>query len=212
VTAVPDETPIPPTTPPAAVTSPVTRGADDGHLTDQQSHDIARALYLPTLRRIALLIHTLVEKTENGDFAIWIGIAAFNEGLRNLPWQQAETAMPGTRKRTLQLAECVLRRYADMLHTHAELDPVASSPAEWDTQIVIGQHFIESIGAEMESLMAAARPPAPPAAADPMPPDLTDTEAARFQAATDAPPKRPTFSDEQPAATPDDLEGDAHGE
>lgn len=106
--AIPDETPGPgsgvlgtPGLPDTAVPTPP--------LTPEEAATTSRALFEPTIRRMAILVNTLVALTENGDFALWATLGCFDQVLRGLNWQSVP---PRQAERFYTLLQTTLTNYA----------------------------------------------------------------------------------------------------
>src|SRR3990167_5662634 len=82
-------------------------------ITEHQSQTIARTLYEPTLRRINILLHSLITTTQNGDFALWAPLSVMEEQLRGLRWSDERSP-----ERFLELIVLALRRYAEQIDVH----------------------------------------------------------------------------------------------
>lgn len=59
-------------------------------MTAEESAVAAKAMFEPTLRRMAVLIDTLIHISENGDFALWAPLGAMDMTLRGLDWRTAD--------------------------------------------------------------------------------------------------------------------------
>jgi hypothetical protein len=87
---------------------------DERKLTIQQTETIAKSLYGPTLQRMNTLCGTLIQMTQNGDFALWAPLAVMQDQLSALKWGNATAP-----ERFLNLIATALSRYAALMSDHA---------------------------------------------------------------------------------------------
>lgn len=120
-------------------------------MTPQEAAIAASAMFDPTIRRMSVLITTLIQVTENGDFALWAPLTALMTALRGLNWESANRenavkfhALCAVSLRALGVAFDVYRAQIEALPEGAPLPPL---PAWGDTEIV-----------EMYDLVAARYP------------------------------------------------------
>lgn len=88
--------------------------AENPQLTDEQTSTIARTMYEPTLRRMNILCSSLIQMTQNGDFALWAPMAVMHQQLGGLKWTSAAHC-----ERFLHLIALTLNRAAEKMSVHA---------------------------------------------------------------------------------------------
>lgn len=99
------------------MTENITPAADvpDG-LTLEQSGKIAEVLFQPTVNRLAVLLGSLVQQTGQGDYAAWATIAAFDQTILSLTWEDR----PQAAQEFADLIRIIFRRYAERAGDHAD--------------------------------------------------------------------------------------------
>lgn len=85
------------------------------HLTEDQAHQIAKTLYEPYLRRMSILLDTLITMTQNGDFVLWAPLTLLERQLGDLRWPAEHPERP---ERLLALISLVLRRFAERMDVY----------------------------------------------------------------------------------------------
>lgn len=115
---------------------PTTPEGETHVLTPAESAGIAQGLYRPTVKRLTVLIQTLVDMTQAGDFAVWAPIAAMEQVVLDLRWDRAQ---PRNLEKFCALAAKALHAQAERFSEHgdalAALEPGQSMPKfrEWET-------------------------------------------------------------------------------
>jgi hypothetical protein len=82
-------------------------------ITTEESTQIAKTLYEPTIHRMRILCNSLIQTTANGDFALWAPMAVMEGMLIDLKWSVAIAP-----ERFLALISLTLRRYAEKCEVH----------------------------------------------------------------------------------------------
>jgi hypothetical protein len=142
-------------------------------ITEQQAAQVSAALYAPTIRRMTILCQSLVNTTQNGDFALWAPLATMENVLAELRWTDATAP-----ERFLSLITLSLRRMAEKCEVHqmaviasrAAGAPVPEYPVWGDQDTIavydeIDARFPRPIAEPVDTVVEAA--PAP---------ELTDAE------------------------------------
>lgn len=103
-------------------------------LTEAEAAIASKALFEPTLRRMTILVQTLIQVSENGDFALWATLGCLDQTLRGLDWS---TVSPERTIRFYALIRSALVAYATKVDEHISAltaDPAAAPILpEWTT-------------------------------------------------------------------------------
>lgn len=143
---------------------PPTEPAPDG-LTVEQGALIATVIFEPTVKRMAILISSLIQQTGSGDYALWAPLSAMDHTIRDLEWSKVP---PAAAQQFAALAATVLHRYADRMTAYlTRLEQYATAPtAPFPTLDPWTEH--DTIACYDAAAIPAA-PSAPPAPTDPPP-------------------------------------------
>lgn len=95
-----------PSTPLPEAQGPVLPAQD---LTPEESAAVAQALFVPTIRRMGILLDTLISQSGNGDFGLWVPLAVIDAHLTTLP---VTAANRDGMVKYLTLVETTLMMYA----------------------------------------------------------------------------------------------------
>jgi hypothetical protein len=154
-------------------TPPPTEPAPDG-LTVEQGAIIATVIFEPTVKRMAILISSLIQQTGSGDYALWAPLSAMDHTIRDLEWSKVP---PEAAQQFAALAATVLHRYADRMTAYlTRLEQYATDPAApFPTLDPWTEH--DTIACYDAAIPAA--PPAPTAIpVDPPPSEKEPTDAS----------------------------------
>jgi len=146
--------------------------AADG-LTIEQSALVASAIFEPTVRRMTVLISSLISQTSSGDYALWAPLSALDHTIRDLKWESVP--LPAA-KQFAALTGVVLRKYSERAMAYLlALEVYGSTPVphnlpfptlqEWTSEDTIAAY-----DEVMKLYPAPADIPAPP----PPPPAPTE--------------------------------------
>jgi hypothetical protein len=91
--------------------------AQDLELTGEQRATLAQALFIPTVKRMVILMTHVVRMTQNGDLVLWLSLSALDAMLRDLKW---EAVVPGAGEKFLGVCIRALHVYTDRLEAHQQ--------------------------------------------------------------------------------------------
>ena len=86
-------------------------------LTVDQSNQIATVLFDPMVKRLTILLTSMVTQTSNGDMAYWCFVAALGATIRDLQWTNVT---PAYARQFMDLGRVILRRYSEHLGAYRD--------------------------------------------------------------------------------------------
>lgn len=114
---MPDETPDPATPPTAGEAPPEAAPPIHDGLTNEESGKIATVLFDPMVKRMTVLMTSMVTQSNSGDMAYWILIAAMGNVIRDLQWTNAP---PIVARQFADLGRVIFRRYSEHLAAYRD--------------------------------------------------------------------------------------------
>lgn len=125
-----------PSTPESAATQAAGPALQEQDLSPEETAAIAKVLFTPTIRRMGILLDTLMTQTGNGDYGLWAPLAVLDAAMTSL------TITPQTREgatKLLALVELTLKEYANRMAGYrmalqaTAADGTVPPPPSWET-------------------------------------------------------------------------------